>query len=188
MDDKLKITKVNKVLSLKVVLDDPDARCKTGEHIQKIYPNRINMTNSDASFRPSGANKNKTITSVVEIPGSVDIATSSGEYQCNGIPRMGKVSGLNVHAYNRHGLESGEWTLVNEKSNGKDTNGTITGGSVSPSTYTLTGKADRDVICDTIYYKIVISGECGEGKIIEMKTSSGKPIASLKGNAKCLPG
>lgn len=41
------------------------------------------------------------------------------------------------------------------------------------------------MICPTIYDNITITGECGEDKMVEMKTSDGRPIASLKGNARC---
>ena len=68
----------------------------------------------------------KTVTPIVEnnIPvsgttGSVDINTSSGEYQCNGSPRTGKINGVFVDAYNRHGTIAGQWTLVNEKNRGR---------------------------------------------------------------------
>jgi hypothetical protein len=97
---------------------------------------------------------------------------------------MSKVNGLDVYVYKRHWIENGHWTLLNEKNNGDDTSGTITGGSISLSSYTLTGKTDRDFICPTIYDKIVISAECGEAKLVEMKTSDGRPIASLNGNAR----
>jgi hypothetical protein len=40
------------------------------------------------------------------------------------------------------------------------------------------------MICPTIYEKITISAECGEDMIVEMKTYDGRPIASLKGNAR----
>jgi hypothetical protein len=186
----MKITKVNKALTILVTSDDPDERCKTGQHVQRILPNQ-NQTNAKPNTNETNKQDTSPVgnkTSVGASPGSVDINTSSGEYRCNGSRRMGKVNGLFVDAYNRHGIEGGQWTLVNEKSNGEDTNGNITGGSVSELTYSLTGKTTRDMICPTIYDKIVISGECGEGKVVEMRTSSGKEIASLKGNARCLPG
>jgi hypothetical protein len=127
-------------------------------------------------------------TLVAGSPGFVDIETSSGEYHCNGSPRMGKVDGLFVDAYIRHGIESGQWTLVNIKNDGEDTNGNIVNGSVSESTYTIFGKTNRDMICPTIYDRVIITGECGEGKTVEMRTPNGKQIAALKGNARCLPG
>ena len=46
---------------------------------------------------------------------------------------------------------AGQWTLVNEKRNGVDTNGKITGGTVSASAYNLTGKTNTGTICPTIY-------------------------------------
>jgi hypothetical protein len=191
IDHNMKITKVNKAFTMLVTSDDPDERCKTGEHVQRILPNqtqtnaKLNGINETSKQSTSLVN-NETL--VGTSPGSVDINTSSGEYHCNGSPRMGEVNGLFVDAYNRHGIEGGQWTLVNEKSNGEDTNGSITGGSVSELKYTLTGKTSRDMICPTIYDKIVISGECGEGKIVNMKTPGGKQIASLEGNVRCLPG
>jgi len=42
------------------------------------------------------------------------------------------------------------------------------------------------MICPTIYDDITINGEC-EDKIVQMKTSDGIHIASLKGNARCSP-
>jgi hypothetical protein len=53
MDDKLKITKVNKVLAIKVILDDPDERCKNGEHVREIIPNKIgsSMNNNSSSVQ-----------------------------------------------------------------------------------------------------------------------------------------
>ena len=155
-----------RVYSIQVSVDDPDERCPNGEHIQKILPNRINATVSNASLitGPVITNKNKIL--IKEIPGSVNIDTTNGEYHCNGSPRMGKISGLFVDAYNRHGTVSGQWTLANEKRNGQDTSGNITGGSVSVSSYNLTGKTDKDAICPTIYDKITISGGCGEGKLV----------------------
>jgi len=61
------------------------------------------------------------------------------------------MNGLFVYSYNRHRHDSlaDQWTLANEKSNGEDTSGKITGGSVSAlvSTYNLTGKTNTDAIC-----------------------------------------
>ena len=51
--------------------------------------------------------------------GPVDINTYGGEYQCNGSPRTGKINGVFVDAYNRHGTIAGQWTLVNEKNRGR---------------------------------------------------------------------
>ena len=62
----------------------------------------------------------------------------------------------------------------------EDTNGKITGGTVSASAYSLTGKTNTDIICSTIYDDIILNGECEEDKIVQMKTSDGKHIASLK--------
>jgi len=62
IDDKLNITKVNKVHAIKVVLDDPDERCKNGEHIREIIPNNIhaNMSNNSSSVQdPSSLHKIK---------------------------------------------------------------------------------------------------------------------------------
>lgn len=69
----------------------------------------------------------------------------------------------------------------------KITNGKITGGTVSASAYNLTGKTNTDAICPTMYDDIIINGECGEDKIVQMKTSDGRHIASLKGSARCSP-
>jgi hypothetical protein len=41
------------------------------------------------------------------------------------------------------------------------------------------------MICPTIYDDITINGQCGEDKIVQMKTFDGIHIASLKGNAIC---
>ncbi len=98
---------------------------------------------------------------------------------------MGKIDGLFVDAYDRHGTLAGNWTFVNQKGNGEDTSGKITDGIVSELSYNLMGKTSKDSICPTIYDHITISGECGEDKIVEIKTSDGRPIASLKGNARC---
>ena len=84
----------------------------------------------------------------------------------------------------RLGSLADQWTLANEKSNGENTSGKITGGIVSASAYNLTGKTNTDGICPTIYDDIIINGECGEDKIVQMKTSDGKHIVSLKGNAR----
>jgi hypothetical protein len=188
VDHKLDITKVNMAYAIQVTLDDPDDTCDTGEHVRKIYHMRGNQTNAtkteSVEITTSEAENNTVIDGS---PGAVDIETSSGEYQCNGASQMGKISGLYVDAYNRHGNVSGHWTLVNEKREGEDTTGKITGGSVSTTSYLLSGKAERDMICPTIYDKIAISGECGEGVAVEMKTSDGRPIASLNGNARCSP-
>ena len=74
---------------------------------------------------------------------------------------------------------------MNEKSNWQDTNGKITAGTVSTSAHNLTGETNTDMICPTIYDDIINNGECGEDKIVQMKTSDGKHIASFKGNARC---
>ena len=69
----------------------------------------------------------------------------------------------------------------------ENTNGKITGGTVSASAYNLTGKTNTDSICPTIYDDIIINEECGEDKIVQMKTSDGRHISSLKGSARCSP-
>jgi hypothetical protein len=188
VDHKLDITKVNKAYAIQVTSDDPDEKCETGEHVRKIYQIRGNQTNATMTGSLETTRSEVENNTVVEgNPGAVDINTSSGEYQCNGASQKGKISGLYVDAYDRHGKVTGDWTLVNEKSDGEDTSGKITGGSVSTTSYLLSGKAVRDMICPTIYDKITISGECGEDMMVEMKTSDGRPIASLNGNARCLP-
>jgi hypothetical protein len=116
--------------------------------------------------------------------GGVDIDTSKGTYTCNGGGQK-PTDGLSVDAYKRHGVLTGHWTLVNAQSSGQDSTGTITGGQVSTSTYKLTGKQVKEFTCPTIYDKIVISGKCGNGVIVEMTTDTGKKITSLKGNARC---
>ena len=117
--------------------------------------------------------------------GGVDIDTSKGTYTCNGGGQKA-TDGLDVDAYRRHSVLTGHWTLVSEKSSGQDSTGIITGGQVSTSTYKLTGKQVKEFTCPTIYDKIVISGKCGNGVIIDMSSGdTGKKIASLKGNAKC---
>lgn len=58
---------------------------------------------------------------------------------------------------------------------------------MSISAYNLTGKTNTDAICPTIYNDITINGECGEDKIVQMKTSDSRQIATLKGNARCSP-
>jgi hypothetical protein len=183
IDNNQNFTRVNKAFAIQVSVDDPDGKCKTGEHIQKIFPNQTTVMKTQVSKTTSPVVKNTTF--VGETLGAVDIDTSNGEYRCNGSPRMGKINGLFVDAYDRHGTLAGNWTFVNEKSNGEDTTGKITGGTVSMSSYNLTGKSIRDAICPTIYDRITISGECGEAKLVEMKTSDGRPIASLNGNARC---
>jgi hypothetical protein len=188
VDHKLDITKVNKAYAIQVTSDDPDDKCQTGEHVRKIYQIRGNQTNATMTENVETSTPEVENNTVVEgSPGAVDIDTSTGEYQCNGAPQKGKISGLYVDAYNRHGNVTGYWTLVNEKRDGEDTSGKITGGSVSTTSYLLSGKAARDMICPTIYDKITINGECGEDMMVEMKTSDGGPIASLKGNARCPP-
>lgn len=183
VDHKQNFTKINKAYAIQVTSDDPDETCANGQHIRKIFPNQTNAIVTETK---------KTVTPIIEnnilvngTTGSVDINTSSGEYQCNGSPSTGKINGLYVDSYNRHGTLAGQWALVNEKSNGEDTSGKITGGSVSASAYNLSGKTNTDGICPTIYDDIIINGECGEDKIVQMKTSDGKHIASLKGNARC---
>ena len=47
---------------------------------------------------------------------------------------------------------------------GEDTNGKITGGTLSASEYNLTGKSNTDLICPTIYDYIILNGECGEDR------------------------
>ena len=117
--------------------------------------------------------------------GGVDIDTSKGTYTCNGGGQK-LTDGLSADAYKRHGVLTGHWTLVSEKSSGQDSTGTITGGQVSTSTYKLTGKQVKEFACPTIYDKIVISGKCGNGVIIEMTAAdTGKKITSLKGHARC---
>jgi hypothetical protein len=117
--------------------------------------------------------------------GGVDIDTSKGTYTCNGGGQK-PTDGLTVDAYKRHGILTGHWTLVNAQSSGQDSTGIITGGQVSTSTYKLTGKQVKEFTCPTIYDKIVISGKCGNGVIIEMTSGdTGKKITSLKGNARC---
>jgi hypothetical protein len=190
LDHSMKFTKVNTALTILVTSDDPDERCRTGQHIQQIIPVK-NQTSTNASFSQTDKRSNQVAgnnTLVTGSPGFVDIETSSGEYHCNGSPRMGKVDGLFVDAYIRHGIESGQWTFVNIKNDGEDTNGNIVNGSVSESTYTIFGKTNRDMICPTIYDRVIITGECGEGKTVEMRTPNGKQIAALEGNARCLPG
>ena len=54
---------------------------------------------------------------------------------------------------------------------------------LSASAYNLTGKTNTDMICSTIYDDI-INGEYGEDKTVQMKTSDGRHIASLTGNAR----
>ncbi|HEY7111208.1 MAG TPA: hypothetical protein VH415_17405 [Nitrososphaeraceae archaeon] len=189
VDHKLDITKVNKAHAIQVTLDDPDDKCETGQHIRKIYPMRGNLTNTTKTENVETAAAQLENNTIIEgSPGAVDINTSSGEYQCNGASQKGKISALYVDAYDRHGNVSGDWTLVNEKREGEDTTGKITAGSVSTTSYLLHGKAIKDMICPTIYDKIAISGECGDNMMVEMKTSDGRPIASLKGNASCSPG
>ena len=120
--------------------------------------------------------------------GGVDIDTSKGTYTCNGGGQK-PTDGLSVDAYKRHGILTGHWTLVNAQSGGQDSTGTITGGQVSTSTYKLTGKQVKEFTCPTIYDKIVISGKCGNGVIVEMTAAdTGKKITSLKGNARCSAG
>jgi hypothetical protein len=115
----------------------------------------------------------------------VDIDTSSGEYACNGSTQKGKINSLVVDAYNRHGKLTGQWTLINEIGSEEDTVGSVTGGQISASSFNLAGKTDRDMICPTIYDDILITGQCGENKTIEMKTPEGKTFATLNGNARC---
>jgi hypothetical protein len=43
------------------------------------------------------------------------------------------------------------------------------------------------MICPTIDDDSILNGECVENKVVQMKTSDGKHIASLKGNARCSP-
>ena len=40
------------------------------------------------------------------------------------------------------------------------------------------------MICPTIYDYIILNEEFGEDKVVQIKTSGGKHIASLKGNAR----
>ncbi len=42
VDPSLNVTKVNKVYTAQVILDDPDEKCETGQHIRKIYSNQTN--------------------------------------------------------------------------------------------------------------------------------------------------
>jgi hypothetical protein len=43
-DPNLNFTKVNKVYTIQVILDDPDEKCETGQYIRKIYSNQTNAT------------------------------------------------------------------------------------------------------------------------------------------------
>ena len=61
------------------------------------------------------------------------------------------------------------------------------GGTLSASAYNLTGKSNTDMICSTIYDYVILNEECEEDKIVQMKNSDGKHIASLKGNSRCSP-
>jgi hypothetical protein len=46
IDHNQNFTKVNKAYAIQVTSDDPDERCKTGEHISKIFPTQTNVTNT----------------------------------------------------------------------------------------------------------------------------------------------
>jgi hypothetical protein len=49
VDPNLNITRVNKVYTAQVILDDPDEKCETGQHIRKIYSNQTNTTRTQAN-------------------------------------------------------------------------------------------------------------------------------------------
>lgn len=141
VDHKLDITKVNRAFAIQVTSDDPDEKCETGEHVRKIYPSQ---TSQASQTNATMTQTNATTTTEVEnntvidgTPGAVDIDTSNGEYRCNGAPQKGKINGLYVDAYNRHGTVTGHWTLVNAKLDGEDTSGKISSGSVSTTSYSL---------------------------------------------------
>ncbi len=44
IDHNQNFTKVNRAFTIQVVSDGPDEKCKTGEHIRKIFPIQINAT------------------------------------------------------------------------------------------------------------------------------------------------
>jgi hypothetical protein len=49
VDPNLNFTKVNKVYTIQVILDDPDEKCETGQYIRKIYSNQTNATITQAN-------------------------------------------------------------------------------------------------------------------------------------------
>ncbi len=49
IDHNQTFTKINKAFTIQVSADDPDEQCKTGEHIQKIYPSKTNATITQTS-------------------------------------------------------------------------------------------------------------------------------------------
>jgi hypothetical protein len=49
VDPSLNVTKVNKVYTVQVISDDPDEKCKTGQHIRKIYSNQTSTTITQAN-------------------------------------------------------------------------------------------------------------------------------------------
>jgi hypothetical protein len=77
IDNNQNFTKVNKAFAIQVSVDDPDRKCKTGEHIQKIFPNQTNANTNQTSKQSISAVGNNTL---VVSSSSVDINTSSGEH------------------------------------------------------------------------------------------------------------
>ncbi len=54
IDHNQNFTKVNKAYTIQVTSDDPDDRCKTGEHVNKIFPNQTNaiITETNRTVTP----------------------------------------------------------------------------------------------------------------------------------------
>lgn len=49
VDPNLNVGKVNKVYTVQVILDDPDEKCESGQHIRRIYSNQTNTTITQAN-------------------------------------------------------------------------------------------------------------------------------------------
>ncbi len=143
-----------------------------------------------ASITPYAHAQNETSGTLQKTFGGVTISTSKGEIICYKAPDQTpkKIDGLSAHAFMRHGALTGQFTLVSPTAKGEDNIGTISGGEVSSSTYKLTGKETKDVLCPTIYPTVIISGKCGDGVTVDMKSADGFHMASLKGNVKCSTG
>ena len=77
IDNNQNFTKVNKAFAIQVSVDDPDGKCKSGEHIQKIFPNQTTVMKTQTSKTTSPVVKNTTF--VGGTPGAVDIDTSKFE-------------------------------------------------------------------------------------------------------------
>ena len=82
-----------------------------------------------ASLIPHAHAQNETSGTLQKTFGGVTISTSKGEIICYKAPDQTpkKTDGLSAHAFMRHGVLSGQFTLVSPTAKGDDNLGTISG-------------------------------------------------------------